>query len=176
MAFSQEFVIVDKAQHDLKIFKCGKPDMDIFLARFAVKNMQLGLSRTWVLPMINKNPASQKTPIAAYYSLASSTVDRESLPTDKSLPRYPVSVVLLARLAVDKEFSGQRLGEKTLITALRKAVELADTGLPALGVILDVLDEDALRFYQHYDMFEPFTDDPMRLFVSMNTLKQVSTI
>lgn len=147
--------------------------MDTFLARFAIKNMQLGLSRTWVLPIVNENPATQKIPIAAYYTLASSTVDRESLPTDKSLPGYPVSVVLLARLAVDKEFSGQRLGEKTLITALRKAVELTDTGLPALGVILDVLDEDALHFYQHYDMFEPFTDDPMRLFVSMNTLKQI---
>jgi GNAT superfamily N-acetyltransferase len=173
LAFSQEFVIVDKAQHDLKKFNCGKPDMDSFLARFAVKNMQLGLSRTWVLPVVNDNPATQKTPVAAYYSLASSTVDRESIPTDKSLPGYPVSVVLLARLAVDKEFSGQRLGEKTLITALRKAVELTNTGLPALGVILDVLDEDALRFYQHYEIFESFTDDPMRLFVSMNTLRQI---
>ncbi len=147
--------------------------MDTYLARFAVKNMQLGLSRTWVLPTVNESSAVQKTRVAAYYSLASSTVDRESLPTDKNLPGYPVSVVLLARLAVDKKFSGQRLGEKTLITALRKAVELTDTGLPALGVILDVLDEDALRFYQHYEMFEPFTDDPMRLFVSMITLKQI---
>ena len=173
MAFSQEFVIVDKARHDLKNFNCGKPDMDTYLARFAVKNMQLGLSRTWVLPTVNENSAVQKTRVAAYYSLASSMLDRESLPTDKNLPGYPVSVVLLARLAVDKIFSGQRLGEKTLITALRKAVELTDTGLPALGVVLDVLDEDALRFYQHYEMFEPFTDDPMRLFVSMNTLKQI---
>jgi hypothetical protein len=175
LAFSQEFVIVDKAQHNLRKFSCGKPNMDTHLARFAVKNMQLGLSRTWVLPVVNDDPNIQKTPIAAYYTLASSTVNRESIPTDKSLPGYPVSVVLLARLAVDKQFLGQRLGEKTLVTALRKSVELTDTGLPAVGVILDVLDEDALRFYQHFDMFKPFTDDPMRLFVSMNTLKQIPT-
>jgi hypothetical protein len=50
---------------------------------------------------------------------------------------------------------------------------LTEAGLPALGVILDVLDEDALRFYQHYELFESFTDDPMRLFVSMHVLKQM---
>lgn len=170
MAFLQEFVLADKAQHDLKRFSCGKPDMDTFLARFAVKNMQLGLSRTWVLPVAEE---AAKTQIAAYYSLASSTVNRESIPTDKNLPGYPVSVVLLARLAVDQQFAKQRLGEKTLITSLRKAVELTTTGLPAIGVILDVLDEDALGFYQHFEIFEPFTDDPMRLFVPMNTLKEL---
>jgi len=170
LAFLQEFVLVDKTQHDLKRFSCGKPEMDTFLARFAVKNMQLGLSRTWVLPVAEE---AAKAQIAAYYTLASSTVNRESIPTDKSLPGYPVSVVLLARLAVDQQFARQRLGEKTLVTSLRKAVELTTTGLPAIGLILDVLDEDALRFYQHYDMFEPFTDDPMRLFAPMNSLTQL---
>ncbi len=170
MAFLQEFVLVDKAQHNLKRFSCGKPEMDTFLARFAVKNMQLGLSRTWVLPVAEQ---AAKTQIAAYYTLASSTVNRESIPTDKSLPGYPVSVVSLARLAVDQQFAKQRLGEKTLITALRKAVELTTTGLPAIGVILDVLDDEALGFYQHFEMFEPFTDDPMRLFVPINILKEL---
>jgi hypothetical protein len=173
LAFLQEFVLVDHSQHDLKTFNCGKPDMNMFLARFAAKNMRLGLSRTWVLPVVAEDQQPRKAQIAAYYSLASSTVKREDIPSDKSLPGYPVPIVLLARLAVDEQFKGQRLGEKTLITALRKSVELTDTGLPALGVILDVLDQDALGFYQHYEMFEPFTDDPMRLFVSMHTLKQI---
>lgn len=147
--------------------------MNLFLARFAVKNMQLGLSRTWVLPVVDEDQQPQKAQIAAYYSLASSTVKREEIPADKSLPGYPVPVVLLARLAVDEQFKGQRLGEKTLITALRKSVALVDIGLPALGVVLDALDEDALRFYRHYELFEPFTDDPMRLFASMHTLRQI---
>ncbi|MCU7919787.1 MAG: GNAT family N-acetyltransferase [Candidatus Thiodiazotropha sp. (ex Epidulcina cf. delphinae)] len=173
MAFSQEFVLADRTQHNLKAFNCGKPDMNLFLARFAVKNMQLGLSRTWVLPVVDEDQQPQKAQIAAYYSLASSTVKREEIPADKSLPGYPVPVVLLARLAVDEQFKGQRLGEKTLITALRKSVALVDIGLPALGVVLDALDEDALRFYRHYELFEPFTDDPMRLFASMHTLRQI---
>jgi hypothetical protein len=173
LAFSQGFVLVDHSRHDLKRFNCGKPDMNIFLARFAVKNMRLGLSRTWVLPVVAENQQPQKAQIAAYYSLASSTVMREEIPSNKSLPGYPVPMVLLARLAVDEQFKGQRLGEKTLITALRKFVALTDAGLPALGVILDVLDEDALGFYQRYEMFESFTDDPMWLFVSMYTIRQI---
>ncbi len=95
----------------------------MFLTRFAVKNMKLGLSRTWVLPVVADERQSQKAHIAAYYSLASSTVMKEEIPYDKNLPSYPVPVVLLARLAVDEQFKEQRLGEKTLITALRKSVE-----------------------------------------------------
>ncbi len=173
MAFLQEFVLADQSQHDLKTFDSGKPDMDRFLACFAVNNMRLGLSRTRVLPVASERQQAQKARIAAYYSLAASTVVREEIPTNIKLPGYPVPAVLLARLAVEEQFKGQRLGEKTLITALRKSVELTDAGLPALGVILDVLDEDALGFYQRYGMFEPFTDDPMRLFVPMHALRQI---
>ncbi len=82
MAFADEFVVVDRKQHDLKKFSCGKSEMDQFLARFAVKNMGLGLSRTWVLPVIDDGSEGAKVPIAAYYTLASATVTREEIPTD----------------------------------------------------------------------------------------------
>ena len=171
--FSQEFTLADPTRHDLKGFECGKSGMNTFLARFAVKNMRLGLSRTWVLPVTPEDPRRKRARIAAYYTLAGSTVKRKEIPTDKKLPAYPVPTVLLARLAVDDRYKGQSLGEKTLITALRKSVALTDAGLPALGVILDVLDLDALEFYQRFQMFEPFSEDPMRLFVSMHVLRQL---
>ncbi len=78
-------------------------------------------------------------------------------------PDYPVGVVLLAHLAVATDHQGQQLGAKTLVTALRKAVELTTIGLPALGQILDVIDEDALGVYRNFDLFGPFNDDPMRV-------------
>jgi len=58
-------------------------------------------------------------------------------------------------------------------TALRKAAELTEKGRPALGIILDVLDEGALSFYQTFDNFRPFSNNPMRLFTSMNVIKQL---
>jgi ribosomal protein S18 acetylase RimI-like enzyme len=127
---------------------------------------------TWVLPSA-KMIVGQKTPVAAYYTLASCTVTRGEIPADKRLPGYPVPVVLLARLAVDRHFQGQRLGEKTLVSALRHSVSLTERGLPAMELILDVLDEDALAFYQRFNLFQPFTEDPMRLFVPMTIVQQI---
>ena len=170
MKLCQAFIPVNKQSHLLKNFDCGKEDMNFFLSRFAVKHAQLGLSRTFVLPV---DDDADKRIISAYYTLAMSTVSPNKLPIKKSLPNYEIATVLLARLAVDINFQGRRLGEKSLVTALRHAVKLCDDGLPALGVILDVLDEDALAFYQHFDFFNALTNDPMRLFVSMNTLREI---
>ena len=173
MTFASQFVLLDLQQHDVKTFDCGKPDMNVFLSRYADKNKKLGFSATWVLVTQQQQDDTKKTLIGAYYTLASTTVSREQIPADKNLPAYPVPVVLLARLAVNSGFQKQGLGEKTLVSALRKSVCLTDKGLPALGVILDVLDNDALRFYQQFDVFQSFTDDPMRLFVSINILKKL---
>lgn len=170
MPLAKDFVAASKTLHDLKGFDCGKPDMNTFLSRFSEKHGKLGLSRTYVLPEV---AASGKSPIAAYFTLATNSVVREKIPAKKSLPQYPIPVVLVARLAVDNRYKGRGFGSKTLVYALRKAVALSKAGLPAYGLILDVLDEDALGFYQHFGLFESFTDDPMRLFVPMKTLEQI---
>lgn len=145
--------------------------MNLFLSRFAIKHAKLGLSRTLVLPEASTSPG--KTPIAAYYTLAASTIFRQEIPSEQSLPGYPLPVALLARLAVDLNHQGKRLGEKSLISALRHVVRLCDEGLPAFGLILDVLDEDALKFYQGFNFFHCLTEDPMKLFVPMNVLRKI---
>lgn len=170
---AEQFVLLDTKQHELKDFDCGKPEMNQFLKRYADKNRKLGLSATWVLPEKLAQNEKKKSIVVAYYTLASATVSREQIPRDKKLPAYPVPVVLLARLAVNSHYQKQGLGEKTLVTALRQCVSLTDKGLPALGVILDVLDQEALAFYQSFDVFHNLTDNPMRLFVPMSVLRQV---
>lgn len=168
MPLEQAFVTADKGLHDLTAFDCGKPPMNEFLIRHAVKHGKLGLGRTYVLAETRKDSKKQ---IAAYYTLAASTVIREEIPA--SLPAYPVPMVMLARLAVSKRYQGSGLGAKTLVYALRQAANLSKAGLPAYGLILDVLDDQALEFCQHFELFEPFTTDPMRLFVPMKTLEQL---
>ncbi len=167
------FVLLDTQRHDVKSFDCGKPDMNQFLSRYADKNRKLGISSTWVLPVNNLHKTSEKSAIRAYYTLAFSTISREQIPVDKSLPAYPAPVILLARLAVNRGFQGQNLGKKTLVTTLRQCVVLTDHSLPVLGMVIDVLDDEALSFYQKFKLFHPFTNDPMRLFVSMNALRQI---
>ncbi len=171
MAIIQSFVSANKSQQDLKVFDSGKAQLDQFLARFACRDMGLGISTTWVLPTDEKSE-NGKNKVAAYYTLASQSVRRKEIPVDK-LPPYQMPVVLLAKLAVDQSYQGNGLGGKVLVEALRHAVALTNKGLPAVGLILDVLDDEALNFYSHFEIFEPVTDDPMRLFVPMQTLRNI---
>lgn len=41
--------VLDKNQHNLQDFDCGKKEMNAFLQKFALKNQELGLSKSWVL-------------------------------------------------------------------------------------------------------------------------------
>ena len=161
----------DKSIHDLKGFDCGKKSMNEFLSRFACKHSKLGLSQTYVLT--TDKSIKEKSQIACYFTLAHSTVSKIGIPVDTNLPQYPIPVILLARLAVDSKFQNNKMGAKSLIYALRTARELNSAGLNVFGLILDVLDEDALGFYNSFSFFHPFTDDPMKLFVGMETLKEL---
>lgn len=168
MKLSQKFCAVDNSKHLIKNFDCGKKDMNQFLSRFAIKHAKLGLSRTMVLTIDDNKDKKQ---VAAYYTIAASNVIRKTIPTTQSLQHYPIPIALLARLAVDINFQGNKLGEKALIYALRHSVRLCDRGLPAYGLVLDVLDNEALGFYKKFNFFQPFSDNPMRLFVPMNKLR-----
>lgn len=168
---AQRFVRLDPARHDVKHFDCGRESLNTFLARFAAKHARLGISSTWTL---TESGETSKAPIAAYFTLAAHTVTRGDLPAgQRSLPSFQLPVVLLAQLAVSRLHAGKGLGEKTLVTALRRSVELTDAGLPAIGIVLDVLDDDALGFYRHFGAFEPFSDNPMRLFMPMAVARQL---
>ena len=167
-----EFLPLDPRTINVKTFDCGKEAINVYLRRYAAKNMALNLNRTFVLPYTAAG-SSEKSQVAAYYTLAHQTLVREALPTPSRLPRYPVPVILLAQLGTDQRFQRQGLGAKTLAYALRHAYQIASNpkGLPAMGVVLDVLDHDALAFYQSFDFFLPLTDNPMKLFVPVASLE-----
>ncbi len=170
MALAQGFVLIDKAKHDTKSFDCGKSGMGLFLDRFAFQQQKKGVSKTWVLTEVID---SGKAPVVAYFTLKSAEINKEDVPLGGGFPKYGLPVVLLAKLAVDQKYRGTGLGAKSLVYAIREAVSLTTVGLSAVGIILDVLDEDALRFYQNMGIFDEFTNDPMRLFITMNEASQL---
>ncbi|MFT6681354.1 GNAT family N-acetyltransferase [Haliea salexigens] len=167
-----EFLPLDPREINVKSFDCGKDAINIYLRRYAVKNMSLNLNRTFVLPYTSRE-SPEKSHVAAYYTLAHQTLVREELPDPSKLPRYPVPVILLAQLGIDRRFHRQGLGAKTLVHALRHAYQVASNpnGIPALGIVLDVLDQNALAFYRSFDFFLSLTDNPMKLFVPMASLE-----
>ena len=112
--------------------------------------------------------------IAGYYTLSSGAVEPAALPPEvtRKLPRYPaLPVVLLGRLAVDVRYQGQGLGGILLVDALRRALAHS-AGVAAMAVIVDAVDEQARRFYEHYG-FRRFADVEDRLFIPMGTIERL---
>jgi predicted N-acetyltransferase YhbS len=144
-------------------FDCGVSSMNEWLQKMANQHQQKNITRTYVATL----PADPQK-IVGYYALSAFLVETEGMPV-KRLPDK-VSAVLLARLAVDKNHKGQGLGEYLLGQALDTILTTAES----VGVqcaVVDAIDENAAKFYRKYG-FEPFTDEPFRLFLPVATIKQ----
>jgi hypothetical protein len=168
-----DFVPLNTTRANVKSFDCGKEPINRFLYRFAANHMGSGLSGTFILPYKQEESTSPKLSIAAFYTLANHALSPEQIPTSKSLPRFDTPVVLLAQLGVNLVHQGQGLGAIALVTALQHAYGLATNpnGIPSFGVILDAIDDQALEFYNSFEIFIPFVGMPRRLFIPMQSIE-----
>jgi GNAT superfamily N-acetyltransferase len=143
----------------------------------AGQNQRRNVSRTWVL---HRSEEGEHLPeVLGYYTLTLGGVARESLPesTAKKLPRYPVPVVIIGRLAVDERARRLRIGERLLVDAQARALAVADQA-GCVGIIVDAKDAGAVAFYEHYgyevlDQVDVTTgrEWPKRMFLPMSTIR-----
>jgi len=108
-----------------------------------------------------------------FYTLTVGQIDFESLPTNwtKRIPRYPIPIARLARLAIDKSVQGQHLGQKLLMDALRRCARIShEIGL--FGIIVDAKHDKAKKFYQKYGLVE-IHNQPLTLFIRMSTVFKI---
>jgi GNAT superfamily N-acetyltransferase len=93
--------------------------------------------------------------VVGYYSLAVGAVSWDEAPAraGKGLARHPIPVMILARLAVNREHEGLGLGRALLKDALRRTAHAADiAGIRAL--LVHAKDDRARRWYEQFD-FDP---------------------
>ena len=84
------------------------------------------------------------------------------------MPGYPIPVIILARLAIDRTAQGQGVGSALLKDSLLRCARAADTvGVRAL--LVHAKDDAAKSFYQHFN-FDPSPSDPYHLFLLMKDL------
>ena len=154
-------------QHRRDDFSCGKPPLDDFLRTRVSQYEMRRFGKTFVAV-----PRGELK-VIGYYTLAAGAVSFEHLPatTAHKLPKHPVPVVLLARLAVDKPAQGIRLGEGLLLDALQRALGLS-AGLGVHAVEVDAIDDSAARFYGKYG-FTPLLDDPLHLYLPISTVEKL---
>jgi GNAT superfamily N-acetyltransferase len=109
--------------------------------------------------------------VVGYFSLTMGSVLRADAPAKlvRGLPAYPVGMVLLARLAVDRRDQGKGRGALLLSEALRKAVA-AGEAVAARLVVVDAIDDDAVRFYERFG-FITAPEHPRRLYRRMKDIR-----
>ena len=87
----------------------------------------------------------------------------------KGIPKHPVPVMILARLAVDLQHQRAGLGKALLKDALLRTAQAADiVGIRAL--LVHAKDEPARLWYLNWE-FEPSPSDPFHLFLLMKDIK-----
>jgi GNAT superfamily N-acetyltransferase len=144
-------------------FDCGQADLNQFLQRYALVNQKANSAQTWV--------CCQSDVVIGYYSLAVGSVNPGTTPARvmKGLARHPVPVMLLARLAVDKEHQRKGLGSALLKDALLRTTQAADiAGIRCM--LVHAKDDAARQWYESWE-FEPSPTDPFHLFLMIKDLK-----
>ncbi len=165
--------LLDTPRHDRKTFRCGEEDLDRYLAQIARQADKQNTGRTYVaIDLADQGDTAGRRQVAGYFTLAMTAIALEALPQAqrRSLPKQ-VPAALLARLAVDQRYQGQRLGEYLLINALHQLVAVADK-VAAHVIVVDALNQKAKDFYLKYEFIE-LADDPMHLFLPMETARRL---
>jgi len=147
----------------LESFDCGQPALNQFLQRFALTNQLANSAQTYV--------CCHNGAVVGFYSLAVGSVEATSAAPRvvKGMPRHPVPVMILARLAVDVGYQGAGLGRALLRDALKRTAQAADiAGIRAL--LVHAKDEAARQWYLKWE-FEPAATDPFHLFLLMKDLQ-----
>jgi GNAT superfamily N-acetyltransferase len=159
---------IEKLQrkHAVEEFTCGQPELDRFLIRHALQAQQMNSSQTYV-------GLSDQT-IIGYYTIVAGEVRHTDAPERvvKGMPRHPIPLLVLARLAVHNNWQGRSLGAGLLLDALGRTLQVADIiGVRALAV--HAKDSSATAFYRHFG-FVPSPTDNRHLFMLIKDIRAAS--
>jgi GNAT superfamily N-acetyltransferase len=142
--------------HVVAGFDCGKTPLNDWLIRRGLPNLRSGASRTWVAT----DEAAGR--VIGYYSSATAAIIRSDA-TKRAGRNQPEDIpgILLARLAVDRDYAGQGLGSALLKRFVLKAQEVSAI-VGARVLLVHAQDDEARQFYLRY-AFEPSPIDDLTL-------------
>jgi GNAT superfamily N-acetyltransferase len=150
-------------KHVVEGFTCGQPELDRFLVLHALQAQQARSSQTYV--------AVRGDDVVGYYTIVAGEVLHADAPARvaKGMPRHPIPLLVLARLAVHTEMQGKGIGSGLLLDALGRALAVADmVGVRALAV--HAKNDEAAAFYAHFG-FAPSPTDARHLFMLIKDIR-----
>jgi GNAT superfamily N-acetyltransferase len=148
-------------------FDCGTEPLNVYLKQYAGQNERRGGSRTYVI-------AGRDNRVVGYYTLAVGSVEPGNAPASvaKGLGKYPIPVIILARLATDKSIQGKGFGLALLKDALRRALNVSrEVGVRA--VLVHAKDKRACDWYKKSAGFVESPTDPFHLLLLIKDIEEM---
>lgn len=151
--------------HDVGSFDCGVPELNLFLQKYALTNSRNYSAKTFVA-------LAGAGPVVGFYSLVAGSVEHGVVPPriSKGLGKYPIPVIVLARLAVDRHYQGLGLGKGLLKDALLRCLNVVEQ-IGARAIAVHAKDEKAAAFYERYD-FEPSPLSESHLYLLVKDIRK----
>ena len=144
--------------HDVSAFDSGVPVLDDWLRKRAVANEETGASRTYVVCAGRR--------VVGYYALATGGVAQAQASgrVRRNMPD-PVPVMILGRLAVDRDWQGRGLGRSLLRDAVLRTLQAAEI-IGIRAILVDAISDEAKKFYERHG-FTVSPVDPMILMITI---------
>lgn len=158
-----------KNSHNRDQFDCGNENLNKYLKTLATQYQKKDFARTFIAT----KPRSKV--VKGYYSVNSGNVDLSAIPEKerKRLPRHPIPIVHIGRLAVCRTTQGQGLGETLLMDALNRTLAIAETDLGIHAVEVVAIDHKVVSFYSRHD-FQSLLDDTHHMYLSMKKIRNLT--
>ena len=148
--------------HQRAGFDCGEPALNEFFQRQAGQLSRKGFGKTYVAL------AADGSRVTGFVTLSAGQAQTHSLPAHLKLPRYPVPILRVGRLAVDSRAQGQGTGRQLMAFALQLALDFSKSvGLYA--VVVDAKHDRAKAYYESMG-FAATLDDPLCLYLPISVL------
>ncbi|MFY9691290.1 MAG: GNAT family N-acetyltransferase [Candidatus Acidiferrales bacterium] len=154
----------------VEYFDCGDEPLNSYLKRHAWANQEKSSIGVTYAAIEETAPRS----VIGYFTLAVASVPRDAFPRKyvRGLPPYDLPLILLARLAVDRRFSGRGLGHALISEVFRIALRIAND-LGCRCIITDAY-RDRVDWYARYG-FVPLegagANGPQRMFLDVRTIR-----
>lgn len=130
---------------DRSLFHSGDIEIDRFFIQFAGQNQfKHRIGTTYVAVDHDR----QSIVGYATVSIGSLTIDGLDIKEFEKFPNYPLPILRVARLGVDKAYQSQGIGAKLLQKMLHVAMDI-EAIAGCSGIFVDAK-EDAIEFYQKY--------------------------
>jgi GNAT superfamily N-acetyltransferase len=157
-----------RGKHVTDGFECGEPSLDAWLYRHARQAEAANSSRVYVT-------TDDDSRVVGFYALSAAQVhpkDASKRLIKGQARHHAVPVILIGRLAVDKDHQGRGLGRSLLRDVVAKAPRAASL-IGARAIAVDALSDDAADFYRRFG-FEDSPTDSRHLILLMKDVEKLA--